>query len=293
MFDQRFGVEVEMNAITRRRASKLASIFFGTGDYDVVDLQHNGSVWAAWDSLGREWKFAKDASILGDDTHKVELITPVLTYKNDIETLQELCRTLRKAGAKSDASRNCGVHVHVESCGQTATSLRNLTNIIATHEKLLIKALDIDPSRLHHYCKPTDKLFLKELNADKPLSLDNFKDIWYKTQCDPLQSRTEKYNSSRYHMLNLHSTFIMNTIEFRMFQFDKPDNVKLNGIHAGQLKAFIQLCLAICNKAKHLKYTKCNTECEISKDAMIKWLTYLGMKGHEFDTARTILTKRL
>ena len=36
MFDQRFGVEVEMNAITRRRASKLASIFFGTGDYDVL-----------------------------------------------------------------------------------------------------------------------------------------------------------------------------------------------------------------------------------------------------------------
>ena len=48
----------------------------------------------------------------GTDDKKCELVTPILTY-NDIETLQELIRKLRHAGAKSDATRGCGVHIHI------------------------------------------------------------------------------------------------------------------------------------------------------------------------------------
>lgn len=41
------------------------------------------------------------------------------------------------------------------------------------------------------------------------------------------------------------ATFTKGTVEFRCFQFDKPANGKQNGLQAGQLKAMIQLCLAI------------------------------------------------
>ena len=58
---------------------------------------------------GREWKFQKDVSIAGPDSQKCEMVTPILTYE-DMETLQELVRILRKAGARSDATRGCGVH---------------------------------------------------------------------------------------------------------------------------------------------------------------------------------------
>ena len=64
---------------------------------------------SAWDESGREWKFQRDISITGPDSEKCELVTPILHYA-DIETLQELIRRLRKAGAKSDATRGCGVH---------------------------------------------------------------------------------------------------------------------------------------------------------------------------------------
>ncbi len=44
-----------------------------------------------------------------DSRTGAEMVTPILTYA-DMETLQELVRRLRRAGAKSDATRGCGVH---------------------------------------------------------------------------------------------------------------------------------------------------------------------------------------
>jgi hypothetical protein len=40
------------------------------------------------------------------------MVTPILTW-DDIESLQELVRQLRHAGAKSDPSHMCGVHIHI------------------------------------------------------------------------------------------------------------------------------------------------------------------------------------
>lgn len=108
MKNQTIGVEVEMNNITRQKAAKVAADFFGTGRFENTAGRNGYSTWSAWDAQGREWKFQKDVSIAGPDEQKCELVTPILNY-GDIETLQELCRQLRHAGAKSDASRGCGV----------------------------------------------------------------------------------------------------------------------------------------------------------------------------------------
>ena len=143
MKNQTIGVEVEMNSITRQKAAKVAAAYFGTGRYENTAGRNGYSTWSAWDADGREWKFQKDVSIAGPDEQKCELVTPILTY-GDIETLQELCRQLRHAGAKSDASRGCGVHIHIGAQGHTPQSLRNLANIMASHEMLLASALDLD-----------------------------------------------------------------------------------------------------------------------------------------------------
>ena len=110
-------------------AAKVAATYFGTGRYENTASRNGYSTWSAWDEDGREWKFQKDVSIAGPDEQKCELVTPILTY-GDIETLQELCRQLRHAGAKSDASRGCGVHIHIGAQGHTPQSLRNLANIM-------------------------------------------------------------------------------------------------------------------------------------------------------------------
>ena len=142
MKQQTFGVEVEMNNITRERAAKIAAELFGTRRYKSDSNGFSFANWSAWDNQGREWKFHKDSSIAGCFKEQCELITPILSY-SDIETLlQELIRQLRKAGAKSDASRGCGIHIHIGAKGHTPKTLKNLANLMASHEKLISKALN-------------------------------------------------------------------------------------------------------------------------------------------------------
>ena len=292
MKNQTIGIEVEMNSITRQKAAKVAAEFFGTDRYENT-AGHNGySTWSAWDAQGREWKFQKDVSIAGPDEQKCELLTPILTY-GDIETLQELCRQLRHAGAKSDASRGCGVHIHIGAQGHTPQSLRNLANIMASHESLIAEALKLDRSRMSRYCRTVDPNFLAKVNSRKPKTMAQLADIWY-TSHGASYGRNQHYNDSRYHMLNLHATFTKGTVEFRLFQFDEPTTERRGGIHAGQLKSYIQLCLALSQMAKDVRTASPKPQqSENPKYAMRTWLLRLGFIGEEFATARDFLTRNL
>lgn len=292
MKKQTIGVEVEMNHITRSGAAKIAADYFGTGRCEDTARRNGYSTWSAWDASGREWKFQKDVSIAGDDAHKCELVTPILTY-SDIEILQELIRRLRKAGAKSDATQGCGVHIHIGAKGHTPQSLRNLANIMASHESLLAEALNLDHYRMSRYCRTVDETFLQQVNKKKPTSMAAFADIWYTSQ-NASYGRDHHYNDSRYHMLNYHATFTKGTIEFRLFQFDSPADGKRNGLHAGQLKSYIQLCLALSQMAKDAKCASPKPQQHDNpKYAMRTWLLRLGFVGEEFSTARDFLTRRL
>ena len=292
MKKQTIGVEVEMNNITRKDAAKLAADFFGTGRYEDTAHRNGYYTWSAWDGQNREWKFSRDVSIAGDDAHKCEMVTPILTYA-DMDTLQELIRRLRKAGAKSDATRGCGVHIHIGAVGHTPQTLRNLANIMASHEDLLASALNINSNRINRYCRTVDPDFLRMLNKRKPKTMSALADIWYKGN-GANYGRDQHYNDSRYHMLNLHATFTKGTIEFRLFQFEAPADGKQNGLHAGQLKAYIQLCLALSQMAKEVRTASPKPQQnENPKYAMRTWLLRLGFIGEEFATARDLLTRRL
>ena len=292
MKNKTIGVEVEMTSIARQRAAKVAADFFGTGRFENTAGRNGYSTWSAWDAQGREWKFQKDVSIAGPDEQKCELVTPILTY-GDIETLQELCRQLRHAGAKSDASRGCGVHIHIGAQGHTPQSLRNLANIMASHESLIAEALKLDRSRMSRYCRTVDPNFLAKVNSRKPKTMAQLADIWY-TSHGASYGRSHHYNDSRYHMLNLHATFTKGTVEFRLFQFDEPTAERRGGIHAGQLKSYIQLCLALSQMAKDVRTASPKPQQnENPKYAMRTWLLRLGFIGEEFATARDFLTRNL
>ena len=292
MKQQTIGVKVEMNGITRDKAARIAATYFGTGRYENTAGRNGYSTWSAWDAEGREWKFQKDVSIAGCDSEKCELVTPILHY-GDIEILQELIRQLRHAGAKSDATRGCGVHIHIGANGHTPKTMRNLANIMASHESLIADAINLDRGRMNRYCRTVDPRFLEQVNKKNPQTMAVLADIWY-TYNGAGCGRDHHYNDSRYHMLNYHATFTKGTIEFRLFQFDAPADGKLNGLHAGQLKSYIQLCLALSQMAKTVKSASPKPQQnENPKYAMRTWLLRLGFIGDEFKTAREILTKRL
>ena len=248
--------------------------------------------WSAWDAQGREWKFQRDVSIEGPDDQKCEMVTPILTYA-DMELLQGLVRVLRKAGMKSDAGRGCGVHIHIGAKGHTPQTIRNLVNIMASHESQIAKAIKVDSWRQSRYCRTVDPRFLEQVNRKKPSTMSQLADVWYESQhCE--YGRSHHYNDSRYHMLNLHATFTKHTIEFRLFQFDAPADGKQNGLHAGHLKAMIQLCLAMSQLAKQVRFASPRPQqTENEAYAFRCWMLRLGFIGEEFKTARDFFLENM
>ena len=283
--EQNFGIEIEMTGITRANAAAVLAEYFGTavkyigGTYDKYRVN---------DRQGRSWNLVSDRSIrtykkqgnkLIDASRdfSVELVSPICEYK-DIELIQELVRKLRKAGAVTNEST--GIHVHIDASRFDAASLRNLTNIIRSKEDILYKALQVKVSR-EYCCQKVDESFLTELNKKKPKTREKLKSIWYKG----IDGSSVHYHESRYHALNLHSVFQKGTVEFRMFN---------STLHAGKVKAYIQLSLAICAQAltqKRASYTR--TVSANEKYTFRTWLLRLGMIGDEFKTARTHLLEHL
>ena len=95
-------------------------------------------------------------------------------------------------------------------------------------------------------------------------------------------------------MLNYHSVFTHGTIEYRLWQFDNPTTDRKGGLNAGQLKAYIQLSLAITQMAKELKSASPKEQQkENKKFAMRTWLNRLGLVGEEYSTLRMVFTRRL
>lgn len=287
MKTQRFGIEIELTGITREEAAKVIAGYFGTESYYIGTYYQT---YGAKDMKGREWKATFDSSIVSEkkvrgrkvtagDEYKCEIVSPILTYA-DIPDLQEIIRQLRHKGAF--ASEKCGIHIHVDASGYTPQTLRNMVNIIASKEDILYKALRIDPARLY-YCKKVNEKLIETINKKKPKTIEQLKDLWYAE--DPNSNRNKHYNSTRYHGLNLHATFTKGTVEFRLFN---------STTHAGEIKAYIQFCLAVSHQALTQKSASPRrTVTDNEKYAFRCWMLRLGLIGDEFKTCRLHFLKNL
>ena len=271
-----------MTGITRSTAAKLMAGYFGTsavhvgGTYDTYTVE---------DTIGRKWKVVSDSSIQcqsrGERTasrqYAVEVVSPICRYE-DLETIQQVVRTLRRGGAKVNES--CGIHIHVDASAHDSKTLRNIVNIMASKEDLLYKALKVQVDR-QYYCQKADLRFLEDINGKRPKSMQELETLWY----NGASRRSSHYDSTRYHALNLHSVFSKGTIEFRMFN---------STLHAGEVKSYIQLCLAISYQAlAQQRAVRSKTHSDNEKYTFRTWLLRLGMIGDEFKTARQHLLKNL
>lgn len=285
MKSQRFGIEIEMTGLTRRRASEIIALHFNSRSV------REGSwydVYAVKDNQGRKWKVVRDGSIrpqIGtqrtvSSEYKVEMVSPICRY-SDIEDIQEIVRKLRKDGhAKVNSS--CGIHIHIDASPHDARSLRNITNIMYSKEDLIYKALKVNVARENRYCRKVNQSFIDKLNQKKPKDISRVEEIWYDGDTS---RKLEHYDDSRYRALNLHSVFSKGTIEFRLF----------NGtLHAGEIKSYIQFCLAVSHQAlTQKKASRIKTQTSNEKYTFRTWLLRLGLIGDEFKTARTHLLKNL
>ena len=286
MRTQRFGIEIEMTGVTREKAAEAIAEYFGTESFYIGTYY---KTYGAKDRQGRTWKATYDSSIIAQkksggrtvraaDEYKCEVVSPILTYE-DMADLQEIIRQLRHKGAFVNSQ--CGIHIHVDAGRYTPQTLRNLVNIIASKEDILYKALRIDPARMR-WCKKTNERLIEAINRKKPQTMEALKDIWY---AGSTRGRDEHYNDTRYHGLNLHSTFTKGTVEFRLFN---------STTHAGEIKAYIQFCLAVSHQALTQKKASARkTVTDNEKYAFRCWMLRLGLSGDEFKTCRLHFLKHL
>lgn len=288
MFQTRFGIEIEFTGITRIKAATVAAEYLG-GRIESVNDHYGTQKVIAPDQ--RVWKFMSDSSIRcqkkengqvvdAGREYSVELVSPVLRYREDIETLQELIRRLRKQGAF--VSSSCGIHIHLDKENHTARSIRNFINIIASKNDLFYKALEIEPERMR-FCKKMDEVLVQKINSKKPKTMEEIEDLWY---AGYTESRFRHYHTSRYCFLNLHSLFNGNgTIELRGFN---------STLHAGKVRSYIVLALALNNQALTQKCASSKKpQVENEKFAMRTYLNRIGLIGEEFKNCREHLCKAL
>jgi hypothetical protein len=277
--DLTFGIEIETIGRTRLQvATAIHSVVGGC-------LEHVGQPtafdpWHVIAADGRVWKVVADASLSADRSVQAEVVSPILKAA-DMDTLQEVVRAVRKAGATVNES--CGIHVHLGVQTFNAKTVGNLVRIVHKHERHIEHALAVAPQRLARWCKPIDATFLQRLEAQKPSTLEALNRIWYGHH----NTNPQHYDQTRYRGLNLHNIWYRGTVEFRLFEAT---------LHAGKVKAYVQLVLAL--GAKALRVKKASSQRKPFNPATAKYdfrvlLLDLGLVGDEFKTARKHLLANL
>ena len=272
-----FGTELEYTEITREKAAKAI--------YSVVGgrVRYTAGAYDTWEVTapdGRVWKAVSDRS-LGDRANSAEVVTPIMRWE-DIPTLQEVVRALRRAGAQ--ATSRTSQHVHIGVANFNAKQIANIARIFYKQEELILKSAGTLEYRIAHYTKRTDSKFIDRLEKAKPTTKDALNKAWF-GYANP---NPQHYDKNRYHDINLNNVWRTGTVEFRLF----------NGTtHAGEVKANIHLCLAIAAKAYLAKSASTKGKREFNTESaaydMRVFLLRLGFIGEEFKSTRLHLLKRL
>lgn len=274
----RFGVEIETVKISRK--DTVSAIWAVVGG----EIQQEGSNYDKWLCIaqdGRKWYAVSDASI---GRGNAEVVSPILTYPDDIPVLQNVIRAIRKIGGKVDSS--CGIHVHVDASCLNGRQLGNLAKIVYKQEPLILHALQISESRLSSYTKPMESSFIEEVNKHRPQTLKQLSSLWYQ-ECNTAEIALQHYHQSRYHGVNYHSLFYRGTIEFRWFE---------SCLHAGKVKSYIQYCLLLVNRARLVKFAASKKRCfflDSAKYDIRVHLLRIGAIGDEFKTMRKFLLENM
>lgn len=280
-----FGIEIECRDVTRERAARAIAERLG-GTY-----RHEGGVYDKNDAITPFGIFraVRDSSI-NDRNGGCEIVSPKMRYE-DLDKLQEVVRAVKAAGGKVD--RSCGIHVHVNASDLNAKALKNLAKTVYSNEEILYKALGVLDNRRERWAKPVSRDFVEKMKRVRgSANLNTIKRAWYGTRDTRRAEQCARYHyhsgiGSRYHGLNYHSVFYHGTVEFRYFN---------GSLHAGKIKSYIQLCLALVKKAKTANGARSHKKEYNERTAKYDFRTFLlglGLKGEEFKSARLHLLKRL
>lgn len=189
-----FGVEIEclVAASLMRESATRNEMPFQYESYNHVDNNHY-------------YKFVSDSSIRGENP--IECVSPVLTGKAGMKSLENCCKALNEAGAQVNIST--GLHVHI---GAANLSDEAYINVFKNYQKLE-RVIDTFMARSR-----------RANNSQWCRTLQGRNFMWCTTKSDIFDAM----NGDRYFKVNACSYARHKTIEFRQHQgstdFEKISN---------------------------------------------------------------------
>ena len=278
----RYGLEIETTGKPRNVVAAAIQSVVG-GEIEHVGLPSAYDPYHLTDSKGRVWKVVADAS-LTDAPHELraEIVTPILTYE-DMPDLQNVVRAVRRAGSK--ASSSCGLHLHIDGSLFTGKTVANLIKTFYKYQELIVQAFGVRPERLERYCKLITPELIERIEKKRPKSIEDINKVWFNGHYNPNPNR---YDSTRYSVLNIVSLFRTGSIEVRAAN---------STLHAGVVRAYLTFALALAAKAL-------NSRCASSRprrydpasakyDFRIFAVIHLGLMGEEMANVRKHLLANL
>ncbi|KAF5033259.1 putative amidoligase enzyme [anaerobic digester metagenome] len=205
MLNRTFGIEIEITGMDRQRAAQILNIV----GLSAMAEGYNHQTRA-------HWKVVADSSVPGG----CEVVSPPLRGEEGLEQVRTAITALDDAGAKISVS--CGLHVHFDASGLTASQIRNLVTRYARFENEIDRFMP--PSRrgdANQYCKS-----LRAIARNREFQSARTIDDMVRAQ------------GSRYFKINLQSYHRHGTIEFRQHSGTVNAPKALNWIRF--LDAFIE-----------------------------------------------------
>ncbi len=185
----------------------------------------------------RGWNAQSDGSLSTNLSgyEGVEIVSPILKGREGLEQVKKVAAILNRMNAK--VNQTCGFHVHVgvtsaagRDFDEVADWVRRLINTTAQHEMAFYGAAGTRRRMNGRYCASLaagawarkKEMLKKKLTAE--------------------ELRLEAAGISRYQLLNVVPVFSSNkTVEFRCFS---------GTTEALKMTAYIQMCLAVANRAQ-------------------------------------------
>jgi len=244
-----FGIEIETVGKNRGETAAVvaaALVAHGVGG----EVRRSGGGYDKVEVVmadGRVWLAMRDGSLPGDAS--AEVVSPILKGDADIAMVQVVTRALRAAGCRSSAADGCGIHVHVGIGQFSPVQVAAITRVAAKSDRLLRGCAKPAASRTRWCAPPASAMVRRMAKATTWAAVAR---AWYGPRVDANEARSCHYHQSRYCGINLHSFFYTpshrwdasmapgrGTLEFRYFD---------GTLHAGKIRAYITLCLAVVAK---------------------------------------------
>ncbi len=272
-----FGVEIETTGLGAGGCADVVAAALVAAGRWVQPRPYGGSDVREYTGHGwRVWAAVHDGSIQGSGA--AEVVTPIMRGEDDLLLLQEIVRALRRAGARSSAAAQCGVHVHV---GVEDELVAARTALLGAKVGRFLGAF-VAPERAR-WARAMGRAETAALVRAARGGRDALLAAWYGCPVGQIEAaRGAKYHASRYRAVNLHSWARRSTVEFRVFD---------GTVHAGKIRAYVELARAIVAKATLASGPLSAAPLAVHRRGdSVGWQRYLieslGLAGPRYATAR-------